>query len=110
ILWRPHRLFEPEQIVLANLVRDRKRFGNRPRTVGIHHELDVRADGFACRFDLRRADFMQLDRAVAALDCPLRIARDKRWIAIAHEARISIELTTPRTAKQVRERLAGGLA
>jgi hypothetical protein len=41
VLWRPDRLFEPEEVELSHPLRHELRLPRRPRAIRIDHQLDV---------------------------------------------------------------------
>src|SRR6478672_6634288 len=110
IFGRPYRFLEPVQIELAHLTRYPDRFVYRPRTIRIHHELDVRTDRLTRRFYLPDTGLMQLDRTISALHRCGRIARDEHGIGIAHQACVRVESIAAYWPEQPGERFARNLA
>src|SRR6185369_15870637 len=68
------------------------------------------ADRLARGPDLRDIDLMQLDPAVAVLDGARRVPGDDLRIAVAHQARIDVELMACGTTKQAMKRQSGKLS
>ena len=86
---RPHRLLQPLEIEWHEPVRHPDRLADRPRAVAVYHDRDVWAGRLPRRPDRLDGNFVQLDVAIAALQCALDVMGDGAWLSVTQQARVS---------------------
>src|SRR5258705_12320916 len=92
VLRRPHRLLEPAEAVGREPAVHLERFVDAPRTVGVEHERGAGPDGVARGLDLAFRDLVELHVTVALGRRALGGPGDGARVAVAHEARVELDL------------------